>query len=377
MRHRRKHKFPFRVTAAPLRGQNNRNEYETKPETRASRRYLMVSISHRDQVGCDQFDAVGLRRRQHLPLSSSRDSVAIPPSLHRRMQLVTELSGHWSDATEAFDYMSSGHDNDVRIVRTYVNVESERPDCDKRRMMTTGETLMRLRARSGLSLEELAKAAGYAGRSGVQRYFNSEFERRLDLDVAERFANVLTGRGAPPIDRLEVLAVAGIAQAAEVLPSPEPALRYHDLPRDVPAYGTALGSFRTGDDDEVVEQTVLQTGDPIDFFQRPPGIADRRGVYGVYIAGSSQSPRFEEGEIAFVDPNRPPMIGDDVVVYLVADDGNDGDRVVAVLIKRLLRRTADFIELRQFNPALDFKVPARRVSAIHHVLTNAEMLSSR
>ena len=243
-------------------------------------------------------------------------------------------------------------------------------------MTTTGEKLMALRARAGMSLDEVASRAGYRGRSGVQRYFSPEFDKRLDVDVAVRFSEVFSGRGDPPIGTSEIVALAG-GRLSEVMPAPDPAPRYFDLPRDVPVYGTAIGTYVAEDVLDVIEQTILHQGEPIDYFSRPPGALTRKGIYGVYVAGSSQSPRFEEGEIAFLDPSRPPMVGDDVVVYLVGDNGDDGERLVAVLIKRLLRRTASHIELRQFNPPLDFKVSAQRVSAIHRVLTNAEMLASR
>lgn len=289
---------------------------------------------------------------------------------------MTEFLGHRADAAEAANDGSSAHEPDVRIMCTHVNVECVRSVADYRRMTTTGETLIKLRARSGLSLEEVALAAGYSGRSGVQRYFSAEFERRLDVDVATRIAAALDGRGTPPIVREEVLTLAGVAHGVEVIPANVVAPKYMDLPRDVPVYGTALGTFVDGEEGEVIEQTLVHQADAIDFFMRPPGYAMKKGLYGVFIAGSSQSPRFEEGEIAFVDPNRPPMVGDDVVVYLVDDDGNGGDKLVAVLIKRLLRRTASHVELRQFNPPLEFRVPAQRISAIHRVLTNAEMLAA-
>lgn len=285
---------------------------------------------------------------------------------------MAELSRHRSDAPEQGNQFAHAHNRYVRAARTYVNVESVHRVRETSGMSTTGETLSRLRSRAGMSLEAVARASGYAGRSGVQRYFSAEYEDRLDIDVAERLAQALTGKGNPPIARQDVLNLTGLSTSNEVRPVQALAPKYYDLPKDVPVYGTAIGSARLNDD--VVEQTIVHQADPIDYFLRPPGVSHRTGIYGVYIAGSSQSPRFEEGEIAFVDPNRPPMIGDDVVVYIVSPE-DEGDRLSAVLIKRLLRRTSDYIELRQFNPPHDFQIPSYRVSAIHRVLPNAEMLT--
>jgi phage repressor protein C with HTH and peptisase S24 domain len=39
-----------------------------------------------------------------------------------------------------------------------------------------------------------------------------------------------------------------------------------------------------------------------------------------------------------------------------------------VLIKRLVRRTGGYVELRQFNPDTTFRVETQRVAKIHRVL---------
>jgi phage repressor protein C with HTH and peptisase S24 domain len=76
-------------------------------------------------------------------------------------------------------------------------------------------------------------------------------------------------------------------------------------------------------------------------------------------------PRFRPGRRTAVSPRAPVAIGDDVVVTLAGDQASG--RSIA-LIKELIRRTASYVELRQFNPAATFRVPARDVSAIHKVI---------
>jgi phage repressor protein C with HTH and peptisase S24 domain len=63
-------------------------------------------------------------------------------------------------------------------------------------------------------------------------------------------------------------------------------------------------------------------------------------------------------------------IGDDVVVQLKggSSEGELRERVSTVLIKELVRRSATFIELRQFNPDVTFRVEQDRVAAIHKVV---------
>jgi hypothetical protein len=234
---------------------------------------------------------------------------------------------------------------------------------------TTGEILRAILNRADLSVREFAIGAGYRHGSGVQRYIEPEFDGAIKLDVAKRMADALEGKGEPPVSRGEVLALVGVDGVFEAEVNTELAPRYQNLPRDVPVYGTALGTFT---ENEVIEQTIVDRGEPLDYLLRPAGVVGRQGVYGLYVTGESQSPRFKPGEIVFVDPKRAPMIGDDVVVFLRKEE-DDGEALAAVLLKELVRRGHNRIELRQLNPHAEFSIDARRVSAIHRVLTNADL----
>ncbi len=62
----------------------------------------------------------------------------------------------------------------------------------------------------------MAKEAGFRQGSSYQHYEDPALFRRpyLPLEVAERFADVLEGRGEPSITRAEVYALAGIGDPA-------------------------------------------------------------------------------------------------------------------------------------------------------------------
>lgn len=144
--------------------------------------------------------------------------------------------------------------------------------------------------------------------------------------------------------------------------------------RNVPTLGSVIGcNFADFSDGVPVEVHMVDMGEVIGHAPRPVGIQGNRDAYTLYIAGDSQSPRFEPGDLIYVNPKRPPNIGDDVVVQLVEPDG-DGERVVSALIKRLRRRTAAHVELEQFNPPRLITVPADRVRAIHRVMSLSELL---
>jgi hypothetical protein len=143
----------------------------------------------------------------------------------------------------------------------------------------------------------------------------------------------------------------------------------------VPLLGTAFGGDWEGLED--VETTELRLADVLDYIARPPSLADDLEAYAVEIVGDSMAPRYEPGEHAFVSPKAAVRPGDDVIVQLANPPRAGSDlsgTVTEVLIKRLVKRGANFIELRQFNPEQTFRVPIERVArdprgkyAIHRV----------
>lgn len=155
---------------------------------------------------------------------------------------------------------------------------------------------------------------------------------------------------------------------AEPLPFGKP------LARTMPVYGTALGSDTLFDGAEIkIETHVIEMTDVIDWVRRPPILEGRKDVYALYISGHSMEPRFEPGDPVIVDPKRAPKLGDDVIVQIAATLGDDAEVKVAV-IKRLVRRTANHVELRQYNPSLTFTVPAEQILFVHRVLGIRDML---
>lgn len=75
-------------------------------------------------------------------------------------------------------------------------------------------------------------------------------------------------------------------------------------------------------------------------------------------------PRFKPGERVGVSPRAQVDIGDDVIVQL--RNGED-DRVRLVLIKELVRRNASYVELRQYNPPVTFRVDRAEIVSMHKV----------
>lgn len=147
-----------------------------------------------------------------------------------------------------------------------------------------------------------------------------------------------------------------------------------DLPQEsLPVWGSALGTARMFDG-EAIEQTTLNSGDVMEYVKRPAILNGKRMAYGLHVQGSSMDPALPEGEFIVACRDMPLSIGDIVVVYL-RDGEDDGNRARAVLVKTLVRRSASYIELRQYEPRLDFKVATADVLRMDRVLTRREMLS--
>ena len=118
-----------------------------------------------------------------------------------------------------------------------------------------------------------------------------------------------------------------------------------------------------------VELTEVRPSEVIERLPRPLALAGDPGAYAVTIVGDSMWPRFRPGRRIAVSPRAPVAIGDDVVLKLrrpVAAAAAPAGELV--LIKELVKRTAKFVALRQFNPEAAVEVDAAEVEALHKVL---------
>ena len=143
---------------------------------------------------------------------------------------------------------------------------------------------------------------------------------------------------------------------------------------DLPVLGTAHGgTVRLDNDGQVteIEQTLFEPTQVIRYISRPKALTGAQDAYAIYVEGESMYPRFGPGEMAVVDPRVPPRIGDDVIVQL---SENGHDEISAILIKRLVRRSASFLELEQFNPAAIFRIDAVRVKRLHRICPAGDLL---
>ena len=132
------------------------------------------------------------------------------------------------------------------------------------------------------------------------------------------------------------------------------------MQRNLPVLGTAAGSMAGA---------FQFDGGVIDYVMRPPALTHVKDAYGIYVRGSSMEPAHPDGELRFAHPHRPPQIGDDVVI--VARYSSDGP--MEAFIKRLVKRTANTIEVEQFNPPARLIFNRDFVETCHKVLTMSDL----
>lgn len=142
----------------------------------------------------------------------------------------------------------------------------------------------------------------------------------------------------------------------------------------VPLVGTGdCADLQVCDESGAMVEIERSSFDPdyhVRYLTRPAALIGARDVYAIQFHGESMVPRYEPGDIGFVDPNRPFTTGDYVLVQL-AENG-DGE-VTSALAKRLVRRTQAHVVLEQFNPPLTFTIERDKVARIHRILRSHEL----
>lgn len=132
------------------------------------------------------------------------------------------------------------------------------------------------------------------------------------------------------------------------------------MPNDVPVHGTAAGSL---------EGSFIFDGGEVDYVRRPPGIANARDVYAIFVEGASMEPEHPEGDLRFVNPRRPIRPGDSAVVQVKYQEFGRPQGFIAHFVRRDARR----LVVKKLNPESTLEFEADHVVSVHKVLTMREL----
>lgn len=208
-------------------------------------------------------------------------------------------------------------------------------------MASIGQRLRRLRLARGVTQQGLAAAVG------VTQVAVSRWEADAIAPEREKLARLAEQLGVPPA-HLEYGGpeIENEVDWARARPMPP-------MPRDLPVYGAARGSF--GGEEVRVDAAI-------GFAPRPPHLATVREAAAVAISGESMEPRYHPGEIAYIHPHLPARAGDYVMIEF---------RDHTAIVKRLVRIGPDYVEVAQLNPAGRRKLPRATIAGIYRIVGSA------
>lgn len=97
----------------------------------------------------------------------------------------------------------------------------------------------------------------------------------------------------------------------------------------------------------------------------PPSLQGVHNAYAIYVFGDSMEPRYEQGEIVFVDPTRPARSGDYVVVQIADEEKGTPHEGY---IKQYVRQNQKQLTLFQFKPKKTLTFPMSKVKSIEVIV---------
>ncbi|AQT47862.1 XRE family transcriptional regulator [Bartonella choladocola] len=103
----------------------------------------------------------------------------------------------------------------------------------------------------------------------------------------------------------------------------------------------------------------------------PPCLLNVENAYGVEVAGDTMSPRYEDGEIVYIDTVRRIKKDDYVVAKIMM---REEDSFPTVFIKRFIRHNEQELVLAQLNPAKELVFPHQHVLSVHYIALAGEGL---
>lgn len=230
---------------------------------------------------------------------------------------------------------------------------------------TLGAVLLEARKKKNISQTKVGNVAG------VTRQAVGQWERNENSPEYHNLVKVAAYLGIEPGAALEGRLILKQNSPERphhetknevVFPATEQLISVTPQAQDVPILGVAQGGARGGD--------FYMNGEVVDYARRVPALRGTRNAYAIYYTGDSMWPRYDRSDLLYVNPDRPPAIGDDVLIELVAPVGEKNG---AAYIKTLVRRTSTEYVCQQYNPSKEVRFRVDQVKNIHRILSRNEV----
>jgi phage repressor protein C with HTH and peptisase S24 domain len=213
-------------------------------------------------------------------------------------------------------------------------------------MEDLAELLRRRRQALGLSQPQLARLVGVS-QQAIQKVEAGETRR-------PRFIVELAGAlGVDPTalaqGRLEERSSASTLPAANA----RGAQSVSGGQRDLPVYASA----QAGPDGMMV------TYEPIEWIERPAPLAGVPNAFAMYVVNDSMEPRYHQGDLLLIHPQRPVRRGRDVLLIKASEEAGH-----EAFVKELVSIDERRVVLRQLNPERRFEIERSLVQGLHLVI---------
>lgn len=139
-------------------------------------------------------------------------------------------------------------------------------------------------------------------------------------------------------------------EAAPAIQMPSPGVDFVPGPRDLPIRGNARGGS---------EGFFLDNGDIQGVVLRPGPLMGVANAFACYMTGDSMEPRFEAGELLYINPIKPIRARDYVLIELADHQA---------FVKRLVRRTSEKVIVEQFNPQREIEYDRNQIRHMYRVV---------
>jgi len=237
---------------------------------------------------------------------------------------------------------------------------------------TIGERLLELKGHSGLSLNEIARRAGYRAASSIQKLFSSDYDPpSLKVSVVDRLKVALVGTGSPPIQAAEI-DVLGSASNREPAAAYNPSRVHRLLSRTIEVFATQQAEEKIPDLDGNVISVFEFLRDEGEKYICPPHLrAD--WIWAFYVSTSNMMPRYDIGELLFYQLRPPPKIGDDIILEIA----NSSETKTRYLLAKLTNVDADTIVVTQLNPPVTLTFPRMPTVRPMRILRHADFVEPR
>ena len=99
----------------------------------------------------------------------------------------------------------------------------------------------------------------------------------------------------------------------------------------------------------------------------PPQLLGVKGVYAILVSSGRMAPRYEEGEIIFIDPTRHVRPDD----YIVARLRSDKSGTIQLVIGKLVQHNSRQLAIRQLNPDMTLYYPMDQIISLELIVISS------